>query len=309
MNNCLIFTGNANKPLAEKISQFLEKPLGQIEVSRFTDGEISVKIEENVRGKDVFIIQPTCAPVNENIMELLVMLDAFRRASPRRITAVLPYYGYARQDRKDRPRVPITAKLIANLLVAAGAQRILTMDLHAPQIQGFFDIPVDHLFAAPVIISYLKNQNLKNPVIVSPDVGSVKMARSFAKRLNAPLAIVDKRRDSPDSVEAIHLIGNVSDREAIIVDDLISTGNTVIEATKVLLENGASKVIVSCTHPVLAGDAIKKLCDSGLSEIIVTNTIPHRILPEKFTVLSVAELLGEAIKRIHQETSVSSLFI
>jgi len=309
MNNCLIFTGNANKPLAEKISQFLEKPLGQIEVSRFTDGEISVKIEENVRGKDVFIIQPTCAPVNENIMELLVMLDAFRRASPRRITAVLPYYGYARQDRKDRPRVPITAKLIANLLVAAGAQRILTMDLHAPQIQGFFDIPVDHLFAAPVIISYLKNQNLKNPVIVSPDVGSVKMARSFAKRLNAPLAIVDKRRDSPDSVEAIHLIGNVSGREAIIVDDLISTGNTVIEATKVLLENGASKVIVSCTHPVLAGDAIKKLCDSGLSEIIVTNTIPHRILPEKFTVLSVAELLGEAIKRIHQETSVSSLFI
>jgi ribose-phosphate pyrophosphokinase len=309
MNNCLIFTGNANKPLAEKISQFLEKPLGQIEVSRFTDGEISVKIEENVRGKDVFIIQPTCAPVNENIMELLVMLDAFRRASPRRITAVLPYYGYARQDRKDRPRVPITAKLIANLLVAAGAQRILTMDLHAPQIQGFFDIPVDHLFAAPVIISYLKNQNLKNPVIVSPDVGSVKMARSFAKRLNAPLAIVDKRRDSPDSVEAIHLIGNVSGREAIIVDDLISTGNTVIEATKVLLENGASKVIVSCTHPVLAGDAIKKLCDSGLSEIIVTDTIPHRMLPEKFTVLSVAELLGEAIKRIHQETSVSSLFI
>lgn len=309
MNNCLIFTGNANRPLAEKICKFLNKPLGQIEVSRFNDGEISVKIEENVRGKDVFIIQSTCSPVNENIMELLVMLDAFRRASPRRITAVIPYYGYARQDRKDKPRVPITAKLIANLLVAAGAQRILTMDLHAPQIQGFFDIPVDHLFAAPVIISYLKSKNMKNPVIVAPDVGSVKMARAFAKRINARLAIVDKRRDGPDSVEASHLIGDVEGCEAIIVDDLISTGNTVIEATRVLVENGASKVLVSCTHPVLSDGAVSKLENSQLSEIIITDTIPHSILPEKFIVLSVAELLGEAIKRIHLETSVSSLFI
>ncbi|HOK80176.1 MAG TPA: ribose-phosphate pyrophosphokinase [bacterium] len=309
MNNCLIFTGNANRPLAEKICEFLGKPLGQMEVSRFNDGEISVKIEENARGKDVFIIQPTCAPVNENLMELLIILDAFRRASPRRITAVVPYYGYARQDRKDRPRVPITAKLVANLLVAAGAQRILTMDLHAPQIQGFFDIPVDHLFAAPVIITYIRSKNLTNPIVVAPDVGSVKMARAFAKRINARLAIVDKRRDNPDSVEATHLIGDVSNCEAIIVDDLISTGNTVVEATKVLLENGASKVFVSCTHPVLSGNAITKLASAGITEIIVTDTIPHQSLPEPFTVLSVAELLGEAIKRIHQETSVSSLFI
>ncbi|MGC9065692.1 MAG: ribose-phosphate diphosphokinase [Candidatus Ratteibacteria bacterium] len=309
MNNCLIFTGNANRPLAEKICEFLGKSLGQMEVSRFNDGEISVKIEENARGKDVFIIQPICFPVNENLMELLIMLDAFRRASPRRITAVLPYYGYARQDRKDRPRVPITAKLVANLLVAAGAQRILTMDLHAPQIQGFFDIPVDHLFAAPVIITYIKSKNLTNPVVVAPDVGSVKMARAFAKRINTRMAIVDKRRDNPDSVEATHLIGDVSNCEVIIVDDLISTGNTVIEATRVLLENGASKVFVSCTHPVLSGNAITKLAGAGITEIIVTDTIPHQSLPEIFTVISVAELLGEAIKRIHQETSVSSLFI
>jgi ribose-phosphate pyrophosphokinase len=309
MNNCLIFTGNANRLLAERIAKYLEKPLGIMDVSRFTDGEIFVKIEENSRGKDVFIIQPTCSPVNENLMELLIILDAFRRASPRRITAVLPYYGYARQDRKDKPRVPITAKLVANLFVAAGAQRILTMDLHAAQIQGFFDIPVDHLFAAPVIINYLKSKNLKNPVIVAPDVGSVKMARSFAKRLNAPLAIVDKRRDNPGSVEAIHLIGDVSNCEAIIVDDLISTGSTVIEATRVLLENNASRVITTCTHAVFSGDAITKLVDCGLSEIVITDTIPHNNLPEKITTLSVANLLGEAIKRIHEESSVSSLFL
>jgi len=309
MNNCLIFTGNANRFLAERIAKYLDKPLGIMDVSRFTDGEIFVKIEENSRGKDVFIIQPTCSPVNENLMELLIILDAFRRASPRRITAVLPYYGYARQDRKDKPRVPITAKLVANLLVAAGAQRILTMDLHAAQIQGFFDIPVDHLFAAPVIINYLKSKDLKNPVIVAPDVGSVKMARSFAKRLNAPLAIVDKRRDNPDSVEAIHLIGDVSDCEAIIVDDLISTGSTVIEATRVLLENNASRVITTCTHAVFSGDAVTKLVDCGLSEIVITDTIPHDNLPEKIITLSVSDLLGEAIKRIHEESSVSSLFL
>lgn len=309
MNNCLIFTGNANTLLAEKICNFLGKSLGQMDVSRFNDGEISVKIEENVRGKDVFIIQSTCHPVNENMMELLVMLDAFRRASPKRITAVVPYYAYARQDRKDRPRVPITAKLVANLIVAAGAQRILTMDLHAPQIQGFFDIPVDHLFAAPVIINYLKSKNMKKPVIVAPDVGSVKMARAFAKRLGSRLAIVDKRRDGPDSVEATHLIGEVSGCETIIVDDLISTGNTVLEATRTLLDNNASRVFVSCTHPVLSDGAIEKLNIPDISEIIITDTIPHLCLSEKFTVLSVAELLGEAIKRIHLETSVSSLFI
>jgi ribose-phosphate pyrophosphokinase len=242
-------------------------------------------------------------------MELLVILDACRRASSSRLTAVIPYYGYARQDRKDRPRVPITAKLVANLLVAAGTQRILTMDLHAPQIQGFFDIPVDHLFAAPVIINYLQTKQLNKPVVVAPDVGSVKTARSFAKRLKAPLAIVDKRRDGPSDVEAIHLIGEVKGCEAIIVDDLISTGGTIVEASKVLNEHGASLIIASCTHGVFSADAIEKLKKSSVSELIVTDTIPQSNLPDMITVLSVAELLGEAIKRIHLETSVSSLFL
>jgi ribose-phosphate pyrophosphokinase len=309
MNNCLILTGTANRKLAEEIARYLQRPIGQMEVSRFTDGEVSVQIEENVRGKDVFVIQPTNPPVNENLMELLVILDACRRASPKRITAVIPYYGYARQDRKDKPRVPITAKLVANLLIAAGAQRILTMDLHAPQIQGFFDIPVDHLFAAPVIIGYLQSKELKNPVVVAPDVGSVKTARSFAKRLNAPLAIVDKRRDNPNSVEAIHLIGEVEGCEAIIVDDLISTGGTIVEASKVLKEHKASAVIASCTHGVFSADAMARLRKSDISELIVTDTIPQESIPGVITVLSVAELLGEAIQRIHLETSVSSLFL
>ena len=309
MDSCLIFSGNANPSLSEKIAEYLGKKLGKIKIYRFSDGEVGVKIEENVRGKDVFIIQPTCPPVNENLMELLVMLDAFRRASPRRITAVLPYYGYARQDRKDQPRVPITAKLVANLLVSAGADRILTMDLHAPQIQGFFDIPVDHLFAAPVIIEYLRNKNFKNPVIVAPDVGGVKMARAFAKRLSASLAIVDKRRESPDKVEVVHVIGEVKNREAIIVDDLISTGSTLIQAAETLLQHGATEVYATCTHPVFAGDAVERLNKSPLKEVIVTDTIPHTNLPSKIKILTVSALLGEAIKRIHLETSVSSLFI
>lgn len=309
MDSCLIFSGNSNIELAKKICAYLGKELSPINIYRFRDGEICVKIEENIRGKDVFVIQSTCPPVNENLMELLITLDAMRRASPRRITAVIPYYGYARQDRKDQPRVPITAKLVANLLVTSGADRILTMDLHAPQIQGFFDIPVDHLFAAPVIIKYLKQKNFKKPVIVAPDVGSVKMARAFAKRVSASLAIVDKRRDSPDKVEMMHVIGDVKNCEAIIVDDLISTGNTMIEAAEALLKNGASKVYGSCTHAVLAGDAIEKFKNSPFEEIIITDTIPHKDLPPIFTVLTVSELLGEAIKRIHLETSVSSLFI
>jgi ribose-phosphate pyrophosphokinase len=309
MNNCVIFSGTANIPLAKKIADYMGKSLGEIEITRFTDGEISIKIEENIRGKDVFIIQPTCPPVNENLMELLVILDALRRASPRRITSVIPYYGYARQDRKDKPRVPITAKLVANLLVAAGTQRILTMDLHAPQIQGFFDIPVDHLFAAPVIVEYLKNKNFKNLVFVAPDVGSVKTARSFAKRMEAPLAIVDKRRDNPEKVEAIHLIGEVKNKESIIVDDLISTGSTIVEAAKVLYENGASKIISTCTHGVFSSNSLTKLENSHISQLIVTDTIYHTQLSSQIEILSVSQLLGEAIKRIHMETSVSSLFI
>jgi ribose-phosphate pyrophosphokinase len=309
MNNCAIFSGNANKPLSEKIAEKIGKELGKINIYRFKDGEICVKIEENVRGKDVFLIQPTCPPVNENLMELLITMDAFKRASARRLTAVLPYYGYARQDRKDRPRVPITAKLVANLLVSAGADRILTMDLHAPQIQGFFDIPVDHLFAAPVIVNYLKEKKLKKPVIVAPDVGGVKTARAFAKRLSASLAIVDKRRLGPDQVETVHLIGDVKNSEAIIVDDLISTGNTMIEAAEKLIAHGASAVYGVCTHAAFSDETPNKFNSAGFKEIVLTDTIPPPKLPSSFTILSVSDLLAEAIKRIHLETSVSSLFI
>ncbi|MGC8977315.1 MAG: ribose-phosphate diphosphokinase [Candidatus Ratteibacteria bacterium] len=309
MDSCLIFSGNSNPQLSEKIARYLNKELSPIKIYRFKDGEICVKIEENIRGKDVFIIQSTCPPVNENLMELLITLDALRRASPRRITAVIPYYGYARQDRKDQPRVPITAKLVANLLVTAGADRILSMDLHAPQIQGFFDIPVDHLFAAPVIIKYLREKKFKKPVIVAPDVGSVKMARAFAKRIGADLAIVDKRRESPDKVEMMHVIGNVKGCQAIIVDDIIATGNTMIEAAEALINNGASEIYGSCTHAVLASDAIEKFKNSKFKEIIITDTIPHSTLPSPFKIITVSELLGEAIKRIHLEDSVSSLFI
>lgn len=309
MNNCSVFSGNANIELSRKIAGHLGKEVGKIDIFRFMDGEICVKIEENVRGKDIFLIQPTCSPVNENLMELLITLDAFRRASPRRLTAVLPYYGYARQDRKDRPRVPITAKLVANLLVSAGADRILTMDLHTPQIQGFFDIPVDHLFAAPVIVSYLKGKNIKDPVIVAPDVGGVKTARALAKRLSAGLAIVDKRRIGPDQIETVHVIGEVKNHVAIIIDDLISTGSTMLEAAEKLHEHGASAVYGACTHAVFSEETINKLNSPVFEEIIITDTIPTPKLPQRFTKLSVSGLLAEAIQRIHLETSVSSLFI
>ena len=311
MDNCRIFSGSGNLKLAEKICSYLNLPLGKIEIGHFTDGEVSIRIEENVRGKDVFVVQPTSPPVNENLMELLIMIDAFKRASSSRITAVIPYFGYARQDRKDRPRVPITAKLVANLLTASGVNRILTIDLHAPQIQGFFDIPVDHLFAAPITVKYFSNLSLSNPVVVSPDVGSVKMARAFAKKLNASLAIVDKRRDNPEAVEAINLIGEVRGREVIIVDDLISTGSTLVEATSILKENGASKIYASCTHGILSGDALKKIEESALCQVVITDTIPLPLEKQlkKIKVLSISELLGEAIKRIYLATSVSSLFI
>ncbi|MCM8765536.1 MAG: ribose-phosphate pyrophosphokinase [Candidatus Omnitrophica bacterium] len=309
-NELLIFTGNAHPVLAEEISQVLKIPLGEMMVSRFSEGEIRVKVNENVRGKDVFLIQPTCPPPNENMMELLIIIDAIRRASAKRITAVLPYFGYARQDRKDQPRVPITAKLVANLITVAGADRVLTIDLHAGQIQGFFDIPVDHLFAVKVFVDHLKEMKLKDLVIVSPDVGGIKMARAYAKRLSAGLAIVDKRRVSPEETEVMHILGEVRDKNAVIVDDLIATGGSLIEASLVLKNAGAKKVFGAVTHAVLSGDAVQKIGNSPIEKLFVTNTIP---IPQekkhpKICVLSIAPLLAEAIKRIHQEESVSCLF-
>ena len=311
MEQCEIFTGNSNPQLAKEICDYLELPPGKIEVGRFSDGEVSVKIEENVRGRDVFIVQSVCAPVNESLVELLVMIDAARRASAKRITAVLPYYGYARQDWKERPRVPITAKLVANLITAAGANRVLTMDLHTPQIQGFFDIPLDHLFAAPVLIKYFQELNLSNLVVVAPDVGSIKTARAFAKRLHAALAVVDKRRNSPDSVEVMHLIGEVKGKDVVIVDDLVASGGTLCEAADALKENGARNIYASITHGVLSGNAIENIANSSLEKLIITDTIPLTKGKElkKIEVLSVASLLGEAIRCIHLAKSVSSLFI
>jgi ribose-phosphate pyrophosphokinase len=305
-----IFSGTANPDLAKNIAKSLKTPLGKILVSRFSEGEIRIKILEDVRGKDVFLIQPTCPPVNDNVMELLIMLDAFRRASARRITAVLPYYGYARQDRKDQPRVPITAKLIANIITAAGASRVLTMDLHAQQIQGFFDIPVDHLYAFPVIAGYFRKKKLKNLSIVSPDVGGIKMARAYAKGMKAELAIVDKRRSGPTEVEAMNLIGEVKGRTVLIPDDMIATGSSLVEAVNCLVKYGAKEIYASCTHPILSENASEKLQKSALKEIVVTDTIPlprEKRFP-KLTILPVGPLLGEAILRIHKEASISSLF-
>ena len=305
-----LIAGNANPALARAISQQLGVPLSDSMVSRFSEGEVRVKINENVRGKDVFVLQPTCPPVNENLMELLIMLDALRRASAQRITAVVPYYGYARQDRKDQPRVPITAKLIANLITTAGANRVLTMDLHAGQIQGFFDIPLDHLYAVTVFEEYLRAKKLKSVVVVSPDVGGIKMARGYAKRLQAGLAIVDKRRDTPDSTEVMHLLGEVRGKTCILVDDLIATGSSLVEAAQAVKDAGATKVYACITHPVLSGPAIERVEKSCLEELIVTDTIPLESSRRRsrITVLSVAKLLGEAILRIHQEESISSLF-
>ena len=309
-NGMKIFSGTANIDLARSIAKSLKAPLGEIMVSRFSEGEIRIKINEDVRGRDVFLIQPTCPPVNDNVMELLIILDAFRRASARRITAVLPYYGYARQDRKDQPQVPITAKLLANIITVAGADRILTMDLHAQQIQGFFDIPVDHLYAFPVIASYFKKKKLKNLTVVSPDVGGIKMARAYAKGLNADLAIVDKRRSGPNEVEAMNLIGEVKGRTVLIPDDMIATGGSLVEAVNALVKFGAGDIYASCTHAILSGNAVQNLQKSVLKEVVVTDTIP--LPPEKRTskikVLPVAPLLGEAIMRIHNEESISSLF-
>jgi ribose-phosphate pyrophosphokinase len=309
-----IFAGNSNKNLAEEIGRYLNMSLGQIDVFRFPDGEINVKIEESVRGEDVFIIQSTCPPANEYLMELLIMIDALRRASAGRITAVIPYYGYARQERKTKPREPITAKLVANLLVSAGANRILTMDLHAGQIQGFFDIPVDHLEAVSILSNYFKKKDLDKIVVVSPDVGGTARAREFSGRLAKPIAIIDKYRSAFDEVEIMHIVGEVKDKAAIIVDDLIDTAASIIMGTQALLNAGAKEVYVCATHPVFAGPAkerIEKSLHDGLfKEVVVTNTIPidnNKSIPG-IKILSVAEIFAEAINRIHNNLSVSTLF-
>jgi ribose-phosphate pyrophosphokinase len=306
-----LFSGNANRPLAEEIAQYLSLPLSDAEVSRFSDGEVFVQVNDNVRGTDVFVVQPTSPPVNDNLMELLVMIDALKRASARRITAVLPYYGYARQDRKVQPRVPITAKLVADLLTAAGVDRVLALDLHAGQIQGFFNIPVDHLFAAPVIIDYLGKKDLRDPVIVSPDAGGVERARAIAKRLKASLAIIDKRREGPNQAVAMHLIGDVHEHDAVVIDDMIDTAGTLVQAVETLEREGARRILACGVHPVLSGPAMDRIKTSALEELVVTNSIAVSDAKRagRLTVLTVAPLLGEAIRRIHDEESVSTLFV
>ncbi len=308
-----VFAGNSNSALVASVCTYLGVARGVADVRRFSDGEVFVEIDENVRGGDVFVIQSTCTPVNDNLIELLLMLDAFRRASAKRITAVMPYYGYARQDRKVAPRVPISAKLVADLITTAGASRVLTVDLHAGQIQGFFNIPVDNLFATPVLLSYMRERLNNDEVsVVSPDAGGVERARAFAKHLDASLAIIDKRRTRANEVAEMHIVGEVRDRTAVVVDDMIDTAGTLVAAASALKENGARDVLACCTHAVLSGAAIARIEGSALSELIVTDTIPLR--PEakacsRIKVLSVARLLGEAIKRTHYEESISSLFV
>jgi len=308
-----LFTGNANRALAEEIAQYLHVPLGDAEVSRFSDGEVFVQVNENVRGTYVFIIQPTCPPVNDSLMELLIMIDALKRSSAHRITAVLPYYGYARQDRKVQGRMPISAKLVADLLEAAGVDRVLALDLHAGQIQGFFSVPVDHLFAGPVVmIDYLRKKDLKDAVIVAPDAGGVERARAIAKRLSAGLAIIDKRREGPNSAVAMHLIGDVDGRDAVVIDDMIDTAGTLAQAVGAVQREGARRILACGIHPVLSGPAIERIKASPIEEVVVTNSIPlsaDKRLAARITVLTVAPLLGEAIRRIHDEESVSTLFV
>lgn len=308
-----LFSGNAHRELADEVAAYLGIPVGDAVVTHFSDGEINVHINENVRGHDVFVIQPTSTPVNDNIMELLLMIDALKRASAKRITAVMPYYGYSRQDRKVQPRVPISAKLIADLITAAGTNRILTMDLHAAQIQGFFNIPVDNLYASPVLLDYVqKKYSYEKLVIVSPDAGGVERARSFARMLQCSIAIIDKRREAANVSQIMNVIGNVKDSDTIILDDMIDTGGTIVQAAAALKDKGARHVVAACTHAVLSGSSVDKLNESVLEELIVTNTIPFDSKKEKckkLTVLSIAPLLGEAIKRIYEESSISSLFM
>ncbi|HKE86273.1 MAG TPA: ribose-phosphate pyrophosphokinase [Vicinamibacterales bacterium] len=307
-----VFTGSAHPLLAKEIASSLGIPLGQARLRRFPDGEVSFQIDENIRGADVFIVQPTSSPADQHLMELCVMIDAFRRSSAARITSVIPYYGYARQDRKDKPRVPISAKLVANLLSAAGTNRVLTMDLHKPQIQGFFDIPVDHLFAAPVIIEYLSRLNYSDLTIVSPDAGGAERARAYAKRLDAELALVDKRRSEDGAAEVMNVVGDVAGRTCILQDDMIDTAGTIQKSAMALKEAGAQRVLACAVHGVLSGPAIERIDDSPIEQMIITNTVPLSDAAQrcrKIVPLSVARLLGQAIRNIHEETSVSSLFV
>ena len=311
MNGLKVFSGNANLKLAQDICDYLTVPIGQAQVTKFADDEIDVQINENIRGTDCFIIQPTCPPVNDNLMELLIMIDALSRASARRITAVLPYYGYGRQDRKVEPRVPITAKLVANLIVSSGVSRLLVLDLHAGQIQGFFDIPVDHLYSTPVLVKYFKKKNIPDIVVVSPDAGGVERARAFAKRLEADLAVGDKRRSGPNQVATMNIIGNVEGKNAIIFDDMIDTAGSLIKVVEALKREKVLNVYAVATHPVLSGTAIERINNSAIKKLIVTDSIilSDEKKTNKIKVLSVAELLGEAIARINKEESVSTLFI
>jgi ribose-phosphate pyrophosphokinase len=308
-----VFSGSAHRALTEEIAEFLQVPVGRAKLQRFPDTEVSFQIDENIRGTDVFVVQPTCAEVDKHLVELCVMIDAFRRSSASRITAVIPYYGYARQDRKDKPRVPISAKLMANLITAAGANRVLTMDLHKAQIQGFFDIPVDHLFAAPVIIDHLRAYEAADLTIVSPDAGGAERARAYAKRLGAELAIIDKRRSEDGTAEVMNVIGDVTARTCILQDDIIDTAGTIVKAANALKANGAGRVIACAVHGVLSGPAIERLETAPIDQVVITNTIP--LMTErakgcaKIRQLSVARLLGQAIRSIHEETSVSSLFV
>src|SRR5689334_17622979 len=307
-----VFSGTANCQLAQEICEALGTPLGATMIKCFADGETHLQIQENVRGADVFLVQPTCSPVDHHLMELLLMIDAFKRASAERITAVLPYYGYARQDRKDRPRMPISAKLVASLLETAGASRVLALDLHAAQIQGFFDIPVDHLFAMPVMIEYFKPQDIAALTVVSPDAGGVERARAFAKRLNSPLAIIDKRREEANVAEVMNVVGEVDGRHCLIVDDLIDTAGTLVKGAEALLEKGAASVSACATHAVLSGKAVERIDNSALREVVFTNSIPlseEARQSAKIKSLSIAKLMADAIRSIHEETSVSTLFV
>ena len=308
--NLIVFSGNTNIKLAKKICKYLDIKPGKAMVSRFNDGEIKVQINENIRGRDVYVIQPTSAPANTSLMELLIMIDALRRASAYRITAVIPYYGYARQDRKDQPRVPVTAKLVANLITNAGADRVLTVDLHAGQIQGFFDIPLDNMYAVNVFADYFKKKKLKNVVVVSPDVGGIKAARAYSKKLNAGLAIVDKRRKSDSEAEVMNILGDVKNKNVIIVDDMVATAGSLVEAAQAVKNSGAKRIMAAVTHSVLCGPAIERLQKSAIEELVATDTIPltEEQKISKIKVLSVAPLLGEAIRRIHNGDSVSALF-
>jgi ribose-phosphate pyrophosphokinase len=308
----LIFSGRGNPDLARLIAKQLDNNLGEIRITNFADGELYCQINDNVRGRDVFIVQPTSTPVNENLMELLILIDAFKRASARRITAVMPYYGYARQDRKDKPRVPITSRLVADLIEAAGADRILCVDVHAAQIQGFFNIPVDHLFAAPVLIKHIASQKLENLIIISPDAGGVERARAYAKRLESDLAIIDKRREKANVAEVMNIIGQVEGKNCVIVDDMVDTAGTLCETVKALKGKGANRIFCAATHAVLSGKALENLENAPLEKLIITDTIAASEKAAKcgkLEILSIAPLLAEAIQRIHEESSVSSLFV